>query len=94
MITISLIAFSLSDVISSSNSDINNDYVPVISEDLPVNISGDFELVSTSTKVAHNTNKSNKQSSKVHNTHTICYTHVLEQQGSPNARTVRVCEKV
>ena len=93
MIAISLITFSLS-VISSNNSDINNDHVPVIGEDLPVNISGDFELASTPVKVAHNTTKSNKQSSKVHNTHTICYIHILEQQGSPNAKTVRVCEKV
>lgn len=66
--------------------------VEVIGEDLPTNISGDFEIASPkSVKVSNQIVKSSSRV-KIETQSKVCYVHVLEQQGSPAAQTVKVCE--
>ena len=80
-------------IVDANASQVSNyDEIAVIGESTPTNIQGDFEIAFP--KPNKVTNPVNKTSSKVNvvSQNKVCYIHVLEQGGSPTAKTVKVCE--
>lgn len=82
--------FSIVDANASQHS--NFDEVPVIEENTPNNITTDFEITLPKTNKVTKPNVKSHSRVNVVSRNKVCYIHVLEQGGSPTAKTVKVCE--